>query len=68
MSIALAPIVIHGESRTMMLKLGMGCMGLCLVCPERCNHKEKEGVLVKACKSRRRWVVWIRVAGLGLYT
>jgi len=51
------PIIIHGGSSTMILRLGMGCMGLCLVCFGRCNRREKEGVLVKACKSRGRWVV-----------
>jgi hypothetical protein len=61
-------LVIHGGSSTMILKLGMGCMGLCSVFHGRCNLREKEGVLMKACKSRRRRVVRIGIAGLGLDT
>lgn len=62
------PIVIHRGSSTMILKLGMGRMGLCLICLGRRNPREIEGILVKDCKLRRRWAVWIGVAGLGLDT
>jgi len=66
--VALDPIVIHRGSSTMILRLGMGHMRLCLVCLGKHNPREKEGVLVKDCESGGRWVVWIRVAGLGLDT
>ncbi len=66
--VALDPVVTHGGSSTMILRLGMGCTGLCLVCPGRCNPREKKGVLMKACKLGGRWVVQIGVAGLGLNT
>ncbi len=46
--VASDPIITHGGSSTMILRLGMGCMGLCSVCFGRCNPREKEGVLVKA--------------------
>jgi hypothetical protein len=48
------PIVIHKGSSAMILRLGVGRMGLCLVCLGRCNPRERESVLVKDCKSRRR--------------
>jgi hypothetical protein len=66
--VALNPIVTPRGSSSMILRLGMGCMGLCLICYGRRNPKEREGVLVKDCKLGGRWVVWIGVAELGLDT
>jgi hypothetical protein len=37
----------------MILRLGMGRMGLCLIFPGRHNPRGREGVIVKDCKSRR---------------
>jgi len=50
-------VVTHGGNSTMILRLGMGCMGLCSVCRGRCNPREKEGVLVKVYKSTGMWDV-----------
>jgi hypothetical protein len=66
MSVASDHVITHGGNSTMILSLGMGRMGLCLVCPGRRNPRKREGVLVKVCKSRGRWAIWIKVVGLGL--
>jgi hypothetical protein len=62
--VALNLVVTHGGSSTMILRLGMRCMGLCSICLGRCNPREKKGVLVKACKSGGRWAIPIGIAGL----
>ncbi len=62
------PIVVDRGSSTMILRLGMGCMGLCSICSGRCNPREKEGVLVKDYKLGGRWAIWIGVVRLGINT
>jgi hypothetical protein len=52
----------------MILKLGMGNMGLCSICSGRCNLRKRVGVLVKDYKLGGRWAIWIGVAELGLNT
>jgi L-lysine 2,3-aminomutase len=66
--IASDPIVVHRGSSTMILSLGMGCMGLCSICSRRHNPKEREGVLVKDYKLRGRWAIWIGVVRLRIDT
>jgi len=66
--IASDPIVTPRGSSTMILKLGMGNMGLCSICSGRRNLRKRVGVLVKDYKLGGRWVIWIGVAGLGLNT
>ncbi len=66
--VALDPILIPRGSSTMILKLGMGRMGLCSICSGRCNPRKKESVLVKDCKLGGRWAIWIGVVELGLET
>jgi hypothetical protein len=51
--IASTPIVIIGGSSTMILKLGMGRMGLCLVFPRRHNSRAREDVTMKDCRLGR---------------
>ncbi len=53
-------VVTPRVASTMILGLGMGCMGLCSF--------SKEGVLMKDCKLGGRWVVQIEVVRLGLDT
>jgi hypothetical protein len=48
--VALDLVVTPKGSSTMVLRLGMGCMGLCSTCLGRRNLKEREGVLMKNCK------------------
>jgi len=66
--VALDPIVTPRGSSTMILRLRMGCMGLCSICSGRHNPRKREGVLVKDYKLGGRWVIWIGIVGLGLDT
>jgi hypothetical protein len=55
--VASIPIIIPWTSSIMILRLEMGRMGLCSICPGRHNPREREGVLMKDYKSRERLAI-----------